>query len=290
MYTLSTPNAVLNSPTLAGLFPLFKDDRVRETDTCFIRLAGAEAGERITRYNGALALRMPGTARSIVTEMLHEIRRAGAFVRPDGSHREPWEVLANDWNGLFEFVEFCRNPNLLLSSDQIEAATAEARAAGKHFVLSDVCIETMERLFGFGYCGPRLPGSREVHSLHSLHVAYALLANLPVPDMVLEAYRTDPEAFRYSEWGEVLVRVPRLRGVIPGAKLRTIASVMRHNGKPIDEQNADILTMLARLLLDDPPYPHAEDVLHAHGLIDDLPLPETFSKPVDVGEPVSPLA
>ncbi|WP_321936193.1 hypothetical protein [Paraburkholderia sp. J8-2] len=290
MYTLSTPNAVLTSPTLAGLFPLFRDDRVRETDTCFIRLAGAEAGERITRYNGALALRMPGTAHSIVTEMLHEIRRAGCFVRPDGSHREPWEILASDWNALFGFVELCRNPNLLLSSDQIEAATAEARAAGKHFVLSDICIEAMERLFGFGYCGPRLPGTREAQGRHSLHVAYALLANLPVPEPVLDAYRSDPGAFEYAEWGEVLARVPSLRGVIPGAKLRTIASVMRHNGKPVNEQNADIIAMLARLLPDDPAYPHAEDVLHAHGLIDDLPLPETFSKPVDVGEPVSPLA
>ncbi|MCX5545485.1 hypothetical protein M3A49_39700 [Paraburkholderia sp. CNPSo 3076] len=290
MYTISVPNAVLTSPTLAGLFPLFQDDRVREVDTCFIRLAGTEAGERITRYNGALALRMPGTARSIVNEALHEIRRAGSFVRPDGSHCEPWEIRASDWDGLFEFVELCRNPNLLLSSDQIEAATAEARAAGKHFVLSDICIETMERLFGFGYCGPQIAGTREVHSRHSLHVAHALLANLPVPETVLDTYRNDAEAFRYSEWAEVLVKVPSLRGAIPGAKLRTITSVMRHNGKPIDEQNADILTMLARLLPDEPTYPHVEDVLHAHGLIDDLPLPDTFSKPVDVGQPVSPLA
>ncbi|MEM5314163.1 hypothetical protein [Paraburkholderia sp. JHI869] len=237
-----------------------------------------------------LALRMPGRARNIVTEMLHEIRRAGSFVRADGSHREPWEILASDWSALFEFVELCRNPNLLLSSDQIDAARAEARAAGKHFVLSDVCIEAMERLFGFGYCGPRLPGTREVQSRHSLHVAYALLANLPVPDRVLETYRSDPGAFQYAEWGEVLVRVPSLRGAIPGAKLRTIASVMRHNGKSVNEQNVDIITMLARLLPDDAPYPHAEDILHAHGLIDDLPLPETFSKPVDVGQPVSPLA
>ena len=160
MYTLSVPNAVLTSPTLAGLFPLFRDERVREVDTCFIRLSGAEAGERITRYNGALALRMPGTARSIVNEALHEIRRAGSFVRPDGSLCEPWEIRASDWDGLFEFVELCRDPNLLLSSDQIDAATAEARAAGKHFVLSDICIETMERLFGFGYCGPQIAGTR----------------------------------------------------------------------------------------------------------------------------------
>ncbi|WP_434667786.1 hypothetical protein P5W99_36135 [Paraburkholderia sp. A3BS-1L] len=290
MYTLSVPDAVLTSPTLAGLFPLFRDDRVRETGTCFIRLAGAEAGERITRYNGALALRMPGTARSIVTEMLHEIRRAGSFVRSDGSHREPWEILARDWDGLFDFVELCRNANLLLSSDQIEVATVEARAAGKHFVLSDVCIGTMQQLFGFGYCGPQLAGSREVNSRHSLHVAYALLANLPVPETVLASYRGDPQAFRYSEWAEVLLQVPSLRGAIPGAKLRAMASVMRHNGKPVDAQNADILTMLAHLLPDDPAYPQVEDVLHAHGLIDDLPLPETFSKAVDVGQPVSPLA
>jgi hypothetical protein len=290
MYSLSTPNAFFVSSTLAGLFSLFREDQVREIDTCFIRLTGAEAGERIPRYNGALALRMPGTARSIVTEMLHEIRRAGSFVRPDGSHREPWEIPASEWSLLFDFVELCRNPNLLLSSDQIDAATIEARAAGKHFVLWSMCIEVMERLFGFGYCGPRLAGSHDMHSSHSLHVAYALQANLPVPDMVLEAYRSNPGAFEYSEWGEVLVRVPRLRGAIPGAKLRTITSVMGHNGKPVDEQNADILTMLASLLPEDPTFPHVEDVLHAHGLIDDLPLPDTFNAPVDVGQPVSPLA
>lgn len=290
MYSLSLPDAVLTSPTLAGVFRLFNDERVRTLDTCFIRLGGAAAGERITRYNGALALRMPGTAHSIVNEMLLEIRRVGAFLRADGTHRAPWEVLPSDWDVLFDFVELCRKPNLLLSSDQIDAANESARAAGIRFDLSDLCIKTMTRLFGFGYCGPQLPGTRECQNRHALHVAHALLAGLPVPEVVLEHYRSEPEALRYVEWADPLLRLPALRGAIAGPKLRTIASVMRHNGKVIDEQNADIVTMLAHLLPDEPAYPQAEDVLHAHGLIDDLPLPDTFNVPVDVGQPVTPLA
>ncbi|CAG9255023.1 conserved hypothetical protein [Paraburkholderia unamae] len=290
MYTLHIPDAVFSSTTVAGLFAIFNDVQVRSTETSHIRLAGAAAGERITRYNGRLVLRMPGTARSIVTETLLEIRNSAAFRCSDGSLRAPWEIPVSDWNVLFDFVETCRKPEALLCTDQIDVAVQEARARGARFSLSDLCLETLERLFGFGYCGPQLAGTEERHSRHGLHVAYALLANLPVPEDVLQDYRSDPQAFRYAEWGDVLMRVPALRGAIARGKLRTIESAMRHNGKTIDAANADAIVALAAHLEIDPAYPAAEDTLHAAGLIDDLSLPDCFQQSVDVGQPVSPLA
>jgi len=221
--------------------------------------------------------------------MLDEVR--AGFLDEQGTQREAWQIRAADWDGLFQFVDVCRKPHLLLSTNQIDAATSEARERGRRFMLSDLCIETMTHLFGFGYCGPAIPGTRDVNSRHEVHVAHALLANLAVPEVVLDDYRRDPEAFRYGPyWAQTLIHVPELRGAIPGARLEPVVSVMKHNGKTIDAQNADILTMVARLLLDRPGYPEVEDVLHANGLIDDLPLPATFDQPVDVGEAVSPLA
>lgn len=290
MYTLSIPNAVLSASTLAGLFGLFRDERVRATESAQIALGGAPAGVSVTRYNGKLALRQPGTADSIVAGMLDEMRSV-AFLDDRGVQRQPWEICAVDWDGLFAFVDVCREPQLLLSFDQIDAAVTEARGRGRRLNLSDLCIEAMKRRFGFGYAGPALPGTREVSSRHEVQVAYALLANLPVPEAVLDGYRRNSEAFRYGPyWAATLVYVPELRGAIPGAKLQHIVSVMKHNGKAIDAQNADVLTRIARLLQDCPSYPDVEDLLHANGFIDDLPLPATFDVPVDVGEPVSPLA
>lgn len=290
MYTLSIPNAVLSTSTLAGLFGLFRDDRVQTTESADIVLCGVPAGVSVTRYNGKLALRQPGTAESIVSAMLDEIRRA-AFLDDHGRQRHPWEIPAADWDGLFAFVDVCREPQLLLTFDQIDAAVAEARGRSCRFDLSDLCIETMTRLFGFGYAGPVLPGTRQVNSRHEVQLAYALLANLPVPEAVLDDYRRNTEAFRYGPyWAATLVHVPDLRGAIPGAKLQHIVSAMKHNGRTIDAQNADVLTRVARLLPDCPSYPDVEDLLHANGFIDDLPLPATFDEPVDVGEPVSPLA
>ncbi|MEM5330774.1 hypothetical protein VSR34_29850 [Paraburkholderia sp. JHI2823] len=290
MYTLSIPDAVLSTRTLAGLFNLFRDERVRVTDTALIELRGAPADVSVTRYNGELALRQSGSAESIVTTMLEEVRSAG-FLDDEGAQRESWQIRAADWDGLFEFVDVCRKPQLLLSTNQVEAATSQARERGRRFELCELCIETMTRLFSFGYCGPAIPGTRDVNSRHEVQVAYALLANLPVPEAVLDDYRQNAGAFRYGPyWAQTLIRVPELRGAMPGAKLEPVVSVMKHNGKTIDAQNADILTMVARLLPDRPSHPEVEDVLHANGLIDDLPLPATFDQPVDVGEPVSPLA
>lgn len=290
MYTISIPNAVLTTSSLAGLFLLFRDARLRAVETSLIELTGAPAGVSVTRYNGELALRQPGTADEILTAMLEELRRV-EFVDESGGQRQSWQVMPSAWRALFQFAEACRKPQLLLSSGQIETETLRAQERSTRFFMSDLCSEAVTSLFGFGLCGPVIPGTRETNSRHEVQVAYALARNLPVPDCVLEAYRSEPDAFSYGlEWAETLIRLPELRGVIPVAKLRPILGIMRSEGKLVDGQNADILAMLARLLSDDPTYPQVDDQLHAHGLIEDLPLPESFNTPVDVGQPVTPLA
>lgn len=290
MYTLSIPNAVLSTSSLVGLFTLFLDERVRATDTSQIVLAGAPEGVAVTRYNGVLALRQAGTAEEILGRMLDEHRRAG-FVDADGAARRAWEVTRQDWNALFEFAEVCRTPQRLLSSSQIDAEETAARARGTRFYLSDLCGEAVLSLYGFALCGPVVPGSRQANSRHEIQVAYALAVDLPVPDRALDAYRGDCEAFRYGlEWARTLVRLPGLRGAIPIEKLKPILGVMRGEGKPVDAGNADILAMLARLLPDAPTYPEVDNLLHAHGLIDELPLPDSLGVPVDVGQPITPLA
>ncbi len=290
MYTLSIPGAVLTASSLVGLFSLFRDERVRATDTPQIVLTGAPASVSVTRYNGTLAIRQAGSAEQIVTTMLDEHRRA-AFVGDDGEQRHSWEVERAEWGALFEFVEVCRSPQLLLSFDQIEAEKTRARERGTRFFLSDLCSEAIASIFGFAVCGPTIPGTRETNSGHAVQVAYALALDLPVPERVLDAYRADADAFRHGlEWAETLVRLPELRGAIPVGKLRPILGVMRGEGKAVDSGNADILTLLARLLPDAPTYPEVDNLLHAHGLIDDMALPERYGTPVDVGQPITPLA
>lgn len=290
MYTLSTPDAFFSTSSLVGLFPLFNDARVRETETGQIVLAGAPDGVFVTRYNGVLALRQPGSASDIVTSMLEEHRRA-AFVENGTAQRQSWQVERAAWNALFDFTDICRRPQLLLSSDQIEAEEADARERGAQFFLSEICSEALRSAYGFAVCGPDIPGMRQTNSRHEVQVAYALALGLPVPDRVLAAYRLDGDGFgRGLEWAATLAALPELRGAMPVAKLRPILGVMRGDGKTVDANNADILTMLARLLPDEPTYPQVDDLLHTHGLIGDLPLPEMFTRPVDIGEPVTPLA
>lgn len=290
MYTLSIPDAVLTTSSLVGLFLLFRDERVRATETSLIELTGAPAGVTVTRYNGTLAIRQTGTAEQMLTAMLEEHRRV-AFVGDDGAQRQPWEVDREEWQALFEFVDVCRSPQLLLSFDQIEAEKTRAHERGTRFFLSDLCSEAVASIFGFPVCGPAIPGTRETNSRHEIQVAYALAINLPVPERVLDRYRADPDAFRHGlEWAQTLIQLPELRGAIPVEKLRLILGVMRGEGKPVDSGNADILTLLARLLPDTPTYPEVDNLLHAHGLIDDMVLPDRYTTPVDVGQPFTPLA
>jgi hypothetical protein len=290
MYTLSIPDAVLTASSLVGLFLLFRDERVRATETSLIALTGAPAGVTVTRYNGVLAIRQAGTAEQMLTAMLEEHRRV-AFVGDAGEQRQSWEVDRAEWEALFEFVDVCRSPQRLLSFDQIEAEKTRARERGTRFFLSDLCSEAVASIFGFPVCGPAIPGTRETNSRHEIQVAYALAINLPVPERVLDAYRADADAFRHGlEWAETFIRLPELRGAIPVGKLRPILGVMQGEGKAVDSGNADILTMLARLLPDAPTYPEVDNLLHTHGLIDDMALPERYGTPVDVGQPITPLA
>ena len=290
MYTLTIPNAVLTATSLVGLFSLFRDERLRAVDTSLIVLTGAPAGVSVTRYNGELVLRQRGAADAILTAMLEELHSV-EFLDEHGDQRQSWQVAPSAWRALFDFADICRKPQPLLSSDQIEAESARARERGTRFFLSDLCIEAITTLFGFGYCGPVIPDTRETNSRHELHVAYALAENLPVPERVLDAYRADEDAFSYGlEWAGTLLRVPELRGAIPVAKLRPILGIMRSEGKTVDASNADSLAMIARLLPVDPTYPQVDDLLHAHGLIEDLSLPDSFKTPVEVGQPVTPLA
>ncbi len=65
---------------------------------------------------------------------------------------------------------------------------------------------------------------------------------------------------------------------------------MRHSGKKISSENAALLAMVARLLPNEPTTVEVDDLLYRHGLLDAQPLPDVYTKPVDIGEPVSAFA
>jgi hypothetical protein len=114
---------------------------------------------------------------------------------------------------------------------------------------------------------------------------------MPVPQEVLDDYAAMAEPFFSDiQWAKPLLTVPELRGAVPVAKLRPLVSVMRHSGKKISSENAALVAMVARLLPNEPTTVEVDDLVYRHGLLDAQPLPDAYSKPVDIGEPVSAFA
>jgi hypothetical protein len=285
MYQLTIPGNVFTVSTLAGIFSTFDLEPLQATDTALIEVQGGPVEVRITRYNGKLAIRLPGTVAEIVASIFDELH--SLWQSTYGQAFKPWQVRRSHWNLLFSLFELTRRPERFLSTDQIEAG--KLAGAGR-LALDDLFEAAAIDRFGFGGGGPRTP-TGHVNGRHEVHLAYALLANEPVPDPVVEEYRRDAEPFRHDlQWAKPLLEVPELRGAMAPLKLQVLASVMRIEKLPITGDNVSQLVAALEDLSDNPTFAQVDDALFAAGVLASLDLPAMFQQPVNVGQPVSPLA
>lgn len=289
MYTLSIPAASFNVATLTEVFEIFGSERLSGTESGEICLTRDEQPITVTRYNGVLGVRTAEPALALAGRMLEEIWQLG-FVR-DGVALRPFEVRPAHWSLLFSLLDLSGRPYLMLSNEQFEVEVECARAEGSRFDLRDVFDTLTRNRFGFGTGGPCVQPGEPCNSRHEVHVAYALLLDA-VPDIVIEDYRTLKDPFRFSlAWAQSLLDVPSLRRRISREALSRLRAVMKSDGKAITERNAAMLCELMRRLPDEPSVMAVDDLLAAHGIVDQkLSLPARYSQPVDIGVPASPLA
>lgn len=289
MYTLSIPAASFNVPTLIEVFEIFGSERMSGIESCEIRLTRDGQPITVTRYNGVLAVRTAESALALAGRMLEEIWQLG-FVR-DRVALKPFEVRPAHWSLLFSLLDLSGRPYLMLSSEQFEDEVDRARGEGHRFDLRDTFDALAHARFGFGMGGPSVQPGEPCNSRHEVHVAYALLLDA-VPDIVLDDYRALIDPFRHSlAWAQCLLDIPSLRGSISREALSRLRTVMKRDGKLITEQNAVALSELMRQLPIDPSMVAIDDLLAAHGIVDQkMSLPAPYGKAVDVGVPASPLA
>ncbi|MGF6768575.1 hypothetical protein P3T18_001045 [Paraburkholderia sp. GAS199] len=288
MYKLTIPAETFFVTTLAGVLALFRDERVQATETALIALDGDACIASVTRYNGKLALRFPGTDADVVAALTGEIR--AHWLAEYGSDPKPWQIRPAHWDELFNLFDLARTPECFLSSSQIDEQRSAARDARQFFNLSSLFHSAAVERFGFGAGGPAAPGGG-VNGRHEVHVAYALLRNEAVPEAVLDDYRKMERAFRYDlEWAEPLLNVAELRGRFPAEKHSWVASVMRAAKLPITAGNVDAIVAA---LIDVPAncgFVEVDDALFAAGVIPADALPPMFSESVALGTPMNPFA
>ncbi|CAN7794210.1 hypothetical protein LJR267_009466 [Paraburkholderia hospita] len=276
MYKLTIPGEAFVVAALAGVLELFRDERVQATETALIALESEGAAASVTRYNGKLAIRRAGSVSEVVACLFDEVR--SHWLAQYGAEPKPWQIRPAHWDELFGLFDLSRAPERFLSSSQIDAERAAARNARQFFDLSPLFHHAAVGRFGFGAGGPPAPGGG-VNARHEVHVAYALLRNEPVPDVVLEDYRKMERAFRYDlEWAEPLLNVVELRGRMPAEKHRWVASVMRGAKQPITAQNVDAIVAAVDGL------PAACDFVSVESL------PPMFNEPLTLGTPVNAFA
>ena len=74
----------------------------------------------VTRFNGSLTVRRPGTAISVFLSVIDEID--GAFFRPSFAALEPWQIRREHWQLLYLAFDLAREPLFLFSSNQMAQA------------------------------------------------------------------------------------------------------------------------------------------------------------------------
>jgi hypothetical protein len=288
MYKLSIPDEIFTVATLAGVLALFADERLHETETASISLNSEASPAQVTRYNSKLAIRCTGTAAEVVATLFDEVH---AFWQTEyGANPKPWQIRPAHWDELFGLFDLSRAPECFLSSSQIDAERAAARDARQFFNLSSLFHKAAEERFGFGAGGPPAPGGG-VNRRHEVHVAYALLRNEPLPDVVLDDYRKMDRAFRYDlEWAEPLLNVAELRGRLPAEKHRWVTSAMRVARQPITPENVDAIVAAVGGVRDACDFVEVDDALFATGILSADALPPMFNEPVALGTPVNAFA
>ena len=286
MYHLSFADQNLFLGTLLEVMAVFRtDSRLSSVESSEIVLLHGGQPVEVTRYNGSLTVRRPGTARDVFLSMVDEID--GAYFRPNGVMQAAWQIRRSHWKLLYDAFDLTSSPRLIFSSDQIDAASDGRGSIGLHDLLQAEC----ERRFGFRYAGPEYGRTRERNGRHEVHVAYALAEGFPVPEAVLAEYRELPEKFSTDvAWGRVLLSVPELRGAMSPDKVRVLASIMSREKGGITSQNAALLAMVMRLAPNRPTYVEVDDLLLRHGLVEPYSLPERYASPQPLGRPVSKFA
>lgn len=225
MYQLSFAGFSQSFRTMLEVLSFFRGNAISVgLDAADISLAFFGHSVSVTRFNGRLTVRRPGTATSIFLSLIDEID--GAYFRPSFAAPEPWQIRREHWQLLYLAFDLAREPLYLFSSDQVAQANEEAGKCGRRGLdLFELLQEESDRRFGFRYAGPVVEGGGQRNGRHEVHVAYALAAGKPVPQSVIDDYTSLSEFDLDLLWAKPLLAVPELRGALPLPKLVPLASV-----------------------------------------------------------------
>ncbi|MFM0386904.1 hypothetical protein [Paraburkholderia dipogonis] len=290
MYTLTTPTSQFALQTLIEVFQLFQSEPTFKTlATVDVQLSREGWPVNVTRFNGALTIRQTLSASDFAAALVDEV--ATAWFHRGSEIAAPWQVRPQHWESFQALFGLDRDVRLLFSSSQIEAEKATAKACGEHFQFSNCVWRAARDRLGLGSNGPHEPVSGLVNGRHEVHVAYALVANRPVPESVIADYRAMEEPFKYGlEWAQPLLDLPELRGALHPRKWAALAQVLRHAKITLTCETVPAYVDAVRSLPDDVEPLVVDNRLYEVGLLQSLPLPDRFMSPVDVGTPVSEFA
>jgi hypothetical protein len=286
MYRLSFAGFSQSFRTMLEVLSFFRgNDLTASLDAADITLAFFDNPVSVTRFNGKLTVRRPGTALSIFLSLIDEID--GAYFRPSFAALQPWQIRRDHWQLLYLAFDLAREPLYLFSCDQVAQANGEgSRLGGRGLDLFELLQQETERRFGFRYAGPVVEGGGgQRNGRHEVHVAYGLAGGKPVPQSVIDDYTSLSKFDTDLRWAKPLLYVPELRGALPLSKLASLVRVMGHSKLAITSQNAALLIMVMGLARNEPSTVEVDDLLYAKGVLDPYSLPDAYLKPVDVGQP-----
>ncbi|GJG97739.1 hypothetical protein [Cupriavidus pauculus] len=297
MYLVHVGRQVTHISTLAGVLYHLNDPA---------RIAAASGPEAVSVHHasggfipiarlasGSFALRLEGSTQRILTTIHDELERliGGTGRRID----EPYEMRRSVWGAVMAAGRLADYPEEALDPHgSLDMMIWEVMLLDPSIEVVDfgaIAEQEFIKRFGYGPTGPVHTPGMPPSVRHEVHVAYALLRDDKVPEVVLDEYRKSPRLVPYDvEWMHTLMAIPALRGTLPGGQLQALCRVIRAEKLKVTDDNVMELVAVVERLQADATVVHVDDALFRAGFLSPKEVPNV-RKPEDAdATPSSDLA
>lgn len=212
------------------------------------------------------------SAKDLIVRWIDEVDQH--YMRRNGVLHQPWQMMPNEWEAFTAIGSAVYNVFPCLTTEQrmeqiaFEKNDEMATGRAEYFLT----CELLKR-FGFGHNGPEYGNGRDINSRHDVHVAYALAKDKPVPEEIIDWYKTNKEMRFDLSFFKVVLEYPEYRGHLPVKLLSTLCSITR-NAIELTSENAGYFISLLSSMPEDSGFHEMDNLLYSRGVLKMEPIPE----------------
>lgn len=232
---------------------------------------------------------MDGSAQDILNSMFAAV--AGHSHHPSGKAKAPWKMLRKEWNAITSIssVAFGTVPCFGKAHAQSICQTRD----GSLCSITEYLHSEFRARFGYGSNGPAYNNCHDTNSRHDVHIGYAMVNGLPIPDAVLEEYVTEMDLHSRCDmpWFKLLLAFPTLRGALKEEQLAALVYLTNDKDslcREVTQENVAQLKSLVCSISAASTSAEYDDLFFTNGLLAEISYKPQL--PGTLGDPLNPFA